>query len=142
MESIFVRIIVKFCLIDKIISFQFLARFLFTLNILLPTFSHIFVMYHKPYELNTCLGKGYLNYFIPYQYESCPYENWFSYIFCGSIQTLLYICMSNVIDAFCVYYCVQEIKTSTEETKNMLSKQAYVNRRRYTPKIKYSPPCS
>ena len=39
--------------------------------------------------------------------------------------------MSNIIDAYCVYCCAQEIKNHTEETKDMTSKKAYINRKRY-----------
>ena len=39
--------------------------------------------------------------------------------------------MSNIIDAFCVYCCTQEIKKHTEETKKMTSEKAYINRKRY-----------
>ena len=41
------------------------------------------------------------------------------------------IAMSNIIDAYCVYRCSQEIKIHTEETKEMTSKKAYINRKRY-----------
>ena len=41
------------------------------------------------------------------------------------------IAMSNIIDAYCVYCCAQEIKQSTEETKDSTSKKAYNNRKRY-----------
>ena len=39
--------------------------------------------------------------------------------------------MSNIIDGYCVYRCAQEIKRSTEETREMTSKTAYINRKRY-----------
>ena len=39
--------------------------------------------------------------------------------------------MSNIIDAYCVYCSAQEIKRSTEASKEMLSKRSYVNRKRY-----------
>ena len=38
--------------------------------------------------------------------------------------------MSNIIDVYCVYRCSQEIKNHTEETKEMTSKKAYINRKR------------
>ena len=41
------------------------------------------------------------------------------------------VAMSNIIDAYCTYRCTQEIKTHTEETREMSSKNAYINRRRY-----------
>ena len=40
--------------------------------------------------------------------------------------------MSNIIDAYCTYRCTQEIKTHTEETREMSSKNAYINRKRYS----------
>ena len=39
--------------------------------------------------------------------------------------------MSNIVDAYCVYRCNQEIKRSTEASKEMLSERSYVNRKRY-----------
>ena len=98
------------------------------LNLLLPTLFYTLVISSKRPELNMCLGKAYLNFLIDYQF--CPYENWISYIFCWSFSTLLAICMSNIFDAYFVYHCVQEIKQSTEETKNMLSKKAFIKRKR------------
>ena len=43
-----------------------------------------------------------------------------------------YLAMSNIIDGYCVYRCAQEIKRSTEETREMTSKTAYINRKRYS----------
>ena len=98
-------------------------------NILLPTLAFTLVISLRPAELNICLGQGYLN-FLPSQFKFCPYENWFSFIFCWTLLILVSIFMSNVIDAYCVYWCVQEINKSTEESKSMVSKQAYNNRKR------------
>ena len=39
--------------------------------------------------------------------------------------------MSNIIDAYCVYHCAQEIKRSTEAAREMQSKTSYINRKRY-----------
>ena len=39
--------------------------------------------------------------------------------------------MSNIIDAYCVYCCAQKMKQSTEKTKEITSKKAYNNRKRY-----------
>ena len=40
------------------------------------------------------------------------------------------LAMSNIIDVYCVYCCAQEVKKYTEETKEMTSKKAYINRKR------------
>ena len=42
------------------------------------------------------------------------------------------LAMSNIIDVYCTYRCTQEIKTHTEETRDMSSKNAYINRKRYS----------
>ena len=51
------------------------------------------------------------------------------------LEILLFIwnclAMSNIIDAYFTYCCTQEIKTYTEETREMSSKNAYINRKRY-----------
>ena len=39
--------------------------------------------------------------------------------------------MSNIIDGYCVYRCSQEIKRSTENCREMISKTSYFNRKRY-----------
>ena len=41
------------------------------------------------------------------------------------------IAMSNIIDAYCVYQCAEEIKRSTEVTREMLDQKAYIYRKRY-----------
>ena len=75
-------------------------------------------------------GKGYLNFF-PTKLQFCSSENQLNEIFCWTWYSVLLIMMSNVIDVFCIFFCIKEINKSTEEAKNMLSKQAYGNRKRY-----------
>ena len=55
----------------------------------------------------------------------------FGKILCRTWLALLSIFMSNVVDVFCIFYCFKHISKSTEEVRNMLSKQAYSNRKRY-----------
>ena len=109
--------------------FQVFARFMLMLNILIPSIAVTFIISMRPTELHICLGEGYLNY-LPSQFKFCPYENWFSYIFCWTLLILVSIFMSNIIDAYCIFWCVQEINASTEESKDMVSNQAYNNRKR------------
>ena len=40
--------------------------------------------------------------------------------------------MSNIIDAYCVYQCAEEIKRSTEATRKMLDQKAYIYQKRYS----------
>ena len=101
-----------------------------SLNLLLPTLSWMFVFTDKSQTLNECLGKGYLNLFET-RFQFCSNENQFMEIFCWSWFTLLQILMSDVIDVFCIFFCFKEINQSTEDSRNMLSKQAYINRKRY-----------
>ena len=103
---------------------------MFSLNLLLPTLSWMFVLRDKSQALNECLGKGYLNLFET-KFEFCSNENQFIETFCWSWFTVLMILMSDVIDVFCIFFCFKEINKSTEESRNMLSKQAYINRKRY-----------
>ena len=103
---------------------------MFLLNLLLPTLSWMFVFTDKSQALNECLGKGYLNLFET-RFQFCSNENQFMEMFCWSWFTLLLILMSDVIDVFCIFFCFKEITKSTEESRNMLSKQAYINRKRY-----------
>ena len=102
---------------------------MFMVNILLPTLAYLLIIALRPTELNICLGEGYLN-FLPSQFRYCPYESWYSYIFCWTLLILMYTFMSNVIDAYFIYWCVQEINENTKESKSMLSNQAYNNRKR------------
>ena len=101
-----------------------------SLNLLLPTLTWMFVFTDKSQALNECLGKGYLNLFET-RFQFCSNENQFIEMFCWSWFTLLMILMSDVIDVFCIFFCFKEINKATEESRNMLSKQAYINRKRY-----------
>ena len=55
--------------------------------------------------------------------------------FCEGCYDIMFIwnsiAMSNIIDAYCVYCCAQKMKQSTEKTKEITSKKAYNNRKRY-----------
>ena len=106
------------------------ARFMVSLNVLLPTISWMFILTDKSPALNECLGKGYLNFFYT-RLQFCSNENQLKEIFCWTWYSVLLIMMSNVIDVFCVFFFFKEISKATEETRNMLSKQAYINRKRY-----------
>ena len=103
---------------------------MFSLNLLLPTISWMFVFTDTSQALNECLGKGYLNFFET-RFQFCSNEDQFMKMFCWSWFTLLQILMSDVIDVFCIFFCFKEINKSTEESRSMLSKQAYINRKRY-----------
>ena len=109
--------------------FQAFARIILSLNFLLPTLSWILIFDDKSTALNECLGKGYLNFFSPTLVQ-CP-ENQLGKIFCLTWLSLLAILMSNVIDVFCIFYCFKDISEATEESRKMLSKQGYINRKRY-----------
>ena len=96
------------------------------LNFLLPILSWVFVLEDKSVALNECLGQGYLN-FLSSKSQFCNDEN----IFCWIWLSLIAILMSDIIDIYFVYHCIKEINKSTEDSRNMLSKQAYRNRKRY-----------
>ena len=78
--------------------------------------------------LNKCLGKGY--HISDSNFLQCT-ESLFGEIFCWAWLGLLSILMSNIIDVFCIVWCFKDIKKGTEESRNMLSNQAYRNRKRY-----------
>ena len=99
------------------------------MNFLLPILSWIFIFEDKSPELNECLGKGYLNFFPKVQL--CSNENQLNEIFCWSWLSLLLILQSDVIDIFCIFWFFKDINKATEEARNMLTNQAYVNRKRY-----------
>ena len=95
------------------------------MNFLLPTLSWLFIFKDNSVLLNKCLGKE-----ISSNLIQCT-ESQFGEIFCWTWLGLLFILMSNVIDVFCILFCFKEINKSTEESRKMLSKQAYINRKRY-----------
>ena len=97
-----------------------------TLNFLVPISSWVFIFTDNSIGLNECLGKGYLN-FLSTEVHYCKKDN----IFCWVWLSLLSIFMSNIIDVYCVYQCIKDIKKSTIESRSMLSKKAYTNRKRY-----------
>ena len=109
------------------------ARFILSLNFLIPILSWIFIFEDKSPELNECLGKGYLN-FKPQNLKTvtiCSNENQLTETFCWTWLSLLSILMSDVIDVFCIFWFFKDINKATEESRNMLSNQAFVNRKRY-----------
>ena len=97
-----------------------------TLNFLIPTLSWVFILTDNTMALNECLGKGYLN-FLSTESHYCKNDD----ILCWVWLSLLLIIMANIIDGYCVYQCIKDIKQSTEKSRNMLTKQAYTNRKRY-----------
>ena len=97
-----------------------------TLNFLVPILSWLFIFTDNNIALNECLGKGYLN-FLSTEVHYCKKDN----IFCWVWLSLLSIFMANIIDVYCVYQCIKDIKQSTDKSRDLLSKQAYTNRKRY-----------
>ena len=108
-----------------------------SLNFVLPTLSWIFVFHDTSAALNVCLGKGYLN-FLSTKSQLCSNENLFGEIFCWIWLSLLGILMSNVVDLFCIFFIFKDINKATEESRHMLSNQAYLNRKRYDKIICYN----
>ena len=97
-----------------------------TLNFLVPILSWLFIFTDNNIALNECLGKGYLN-FLSTEVHYCKKND----IFCWIWLSLLSIFMANIIDVYCVYQCIKDIKQSTDKSRDLLSKQAYTNRKRY-----------
>ena len=110
--------------------FQVFARFIVSLNFVLPTLSWILIFNDTSPALNECLGKGYLNFFST-KSQLCSNENQLGEIFCWTWLSLLGILMSNVVDLFCIFFIFKDIKEATEESRRMLSNQAFINRKRY-----------
>ena len=97
-----------------------------TLNFFVPISSWVFILTDNSIALNECLGKGYLN-FLSTESHYCKNDD----ILCWVWLSLLSILMANIIDVYFVYQCIKDIKKSTEKSRNILSKQAYSNRKRY-----------
>jgi hypothetical protein len=96
------------------------------LNFLIPILSWSFIWTDNSNALNECLGKGYLK-FLSIKGHYCTEDN----ILCWAWLFLVIILISNIIDVYCIYQCIKDIKKSTEKSRNMLSKQAYTNRKRF-----------
>ena len=96
------------------------------LNFLVPILSWVFVFTDNSNALNECLGKGYLTY-LSITSNYCSNDD----ILCWAWLFLVLILMSDIIDVYCIYQCIQNIKKTTEQSRNMLTKQAYTNRKRY-----------
>ena len=96
------------------------------LNFLVPIISWVFVFTDNSNALNECLGKGYLK-FLSIKGHYCTEDN----ILCWAWLFLVIILISNIIDVYCIYQCIKDIKKSTEKSRNMLSMQAYTNRKRF-----------
>ena len=96
------------------------------LNFLVPILSWVFVLTDNSMALNECLGKGYLN-FLPTKNHYCTNDDILCWVWFGLVS----IMMSDIIDFYCLYQCIKNIKKSTVESRYMLSKKAYTNRKRY-----------
>ena len=106
--------------------FQVFAKLIAILNFLVPILSWIFILTDNSMALNECLGKGYLN-FLPTKNHFCTNDNILCWVWFG----LVLILMSDIIDFYCLYKCIKNIKKSTVESRHLLSKKAYTNRKRY-----------
>ena len=98
-------------------------------NFLLPIFTWTFIFTDKSTLLNKCLGRGYLN-FLSTKVQFCSNGNIFQDVFCWVMTSLTMIVLSDIIDVYCICCCLKDIKKATTKSKDMLSKQAYANRRR------------
>ena len=78
------------CECKQILDFQVLARFMMTLNLLLPIFSFLFILTDQTPSLNICLGKGYLNFFST-KAQFCPDDNPYKNCLCWVWLTILSI---------------------------------------------------
>ena len=116
--------------LKNILLSQIFAKFMVMLNFLVPIFSWALFYKNNSTGLQECLGKGYNN-FLSTKIQHCSYDNSTLNIFCCTWLCLIVICVSNIVDAYCLFCCGKYIKKSTEETKRMLSKEAYINRKRY-----------
>ena len=96
----------------------------------MPIFSWALFFKDNSTGLQECLGRGYNN-FLSTKPEYCSYDNSFLNIFCWTWLCLIITCMSNIVDAYLTFCCAKHINKSTEESKRMLSKEAYINRKRY-----------
>ena len=106
--------------------FQVFAKLMAILNFLVPILSWVFVLTDNSMALNECLGKGYLN-FLPTKNHYCTNDDILCWVWFGLVS----IMMSDIIDFYCLYQCIKNIKKSTVESRYMLSKKAYTNRKRY-----------
>ena len=120
----------KLGILITLLLFQTLAKLIVLINYLLPYLSLVFTSEHAV-GLDVCLGKGYFNFFSNQQ-ELCSYNSIFSTGACWTLMLLYAIGSSNILDAYIIFSCVKKIKSSTEETKNMISSQEYINRKRLT----------
>ena len=115
---------------NNILLYQIFAKVMAILNFLVPMFSWALFYKNNSTGLQECLGKGYNNY-LSTKTQYCSYDNAILNMFCWTWLCLFVICMSNIVDAYCLFCCGKHINKSTEETKRMLSKEAYSNRKRY-----------
>ena len=79
--------------------------------------------------LNVCLGKSYNNFLTP-KVDFCDYESIYAKVGCGSLFYLLVIASSNILDIYFMVCSVREINHSSENVKHLISRTAYMNRKR------------
>ena len=104
------------------------------LNLFIPflTFSLIYtISIETSPQFAFCVGKSYYN-FLSTGHEHCSlYENMFSKAVCVGWTSFLILLMSNIFDMIFVYFCAKAIEDQTEASKEIISKNEYVKRRRY-----------
>ena len=108
-----------------------MAKLIFLINFLGPMLSYAFVFTSEhTVGLDVCLGKGYFNFFSN-QVDLCSYNSIYSKGVCMTIWILYIIGSSNILDAYIIFCCLKEIRNSTEKTKTVIGRQAYINRKRW-----------
>ena len=119
---------------ESLFSFQGLARLAIFLNLFIPflTFGLIYrISIETSPQFAFCVGNSYYN-FLSTDHKHCSlYENMFIKAACHSWTYLLMFLMSNIFDIIFVYFCAKAIEDQTEASKDMISKNEYVIRRRY-----------
>ena len=120
----------QFSIFIILIFFQSLAKWIVLINHLIPLLSifSVFTTENAP-GLVLCLGQGYRTFFTT-QVNLCSYGSIYSKGACWTLLFLIGLGSSNILDTFMIFCINKEIKRSTEKVKNVISDQAYNNRKR------------
>ena len=127
-------IIKMYC--NLLYPFQNLARMFLISHFLTPTIIVIFLFNgsNPQRTLNACLGQFELNY-LETSTDLCTLESasLFLRIGCWMAYILYFILSCNLAESYMLYRCFKKIEEQTNDSKDFLTLNSYIRRRKWVP---------
>ena len=111
--------------------FQVLARIFLLAHFAIPVLITIFLFNGSvtTRSLNGCMGQFELNYFEA-STQLCTKGVGITWILCEIAQLLYLTFSTNIVEAAMLYRCFQKINEQTESSKDLISKNSFIRRRK------------